>query len=254
MKKALSLILAIVMALGCMGLTAFAETPKNQTDITAIVPAKALSYEMVIPAATTLTEEAHENVLLGADGKVSITNVKNGTDKVSVYYTVDLTNGTLTDGTNTIAATYKYKQGEGEFAAIDGTTKVTVYENATVKDSLVNVTADDTQWKAAPAGTYNASVTFNFSAVPMVKVRVYSYYGEINGQYHASITKYYPVGTAYTVNDEVLTIGADTYTVVYSIYNPFIGWSSDIFSTTKSTSGTLGEADVEIEALCNQPT
>lgn len=160
MKKALTLILAVLMLFGCMSITAFAED--NTTDITAIVPDKTLSYDMVIPTSTTLTEEAHENVLLGTDGKVTIANVVNGTDKVNVSYTVGLTNGNLTDGTNTIDATYKYKQSESEFAAIDSETKVTVYANKTVTDSFVNVTADDTQWDNAPAGTYNASVTFNF--------------------------------------------------------------------------------------------
>ena len=134
----------------------------SPTVITGEITAADFGYEMVIPTATTLTEANHENVLLGTDGKVSITNIKHPTDKVNVSYTVDLSNGNLTDGTNTINATYKYKQGDAEFAAIDGTTKVTVYANKTVTDSLVNVTANNDQWNAAPAGTYNATVTFNF--------------------------------------------------------------------------------------------
>ena len=160
MKKTLALVLAIVMALGCMSITAFAAD--NEATITAEITAADFGYTMVIPTATTLTEANHENVLLGTDGKVSIKDIKHPTDKVNVSYTVDLTNGNLTDGTTTINATYKYKQGANEFAAIDGTTKVTVYANKTVNDSFVNVTANKDQWNAAPAGTYNASVTFNF--------------------------------------------------------------------------------------------
>ena len=140
------------------------EDPSNAARITAEITVADFSYEMVIPTTTTLTEANHENVLLGTDGKVSITNIKHPTDKVNVVYTVDLSNGTLTDGTNTINATYKYKQGANNFTAIDGTTKVTVYANKTVNDSFVNVTANSAQWNAAPAGTYNASVTFNFAA------------------------------------------------------------------------------------------
>ena len=164
MKKTLSLILAVMMLLGCMSITAFAETPNNAAEITAEITAADFGYEMVIPTATTLTEANHENVLLGTDGKVSITNIKHPNDKVNVVYTVDLSNGNLTDGTTTINATYKYKQGDADFAAIDGTTKVTVYANATVNDSLVNVTANKDQWNAAAAGTYTATVTFNFTA------------------------------------------------------------------------------------------
>ena len=161
MKKALSFILAVIMLLGCLSITAFAA--ENEAEITAEITAADFGYEMVIPTTTTLTEANHENVLLGTDGKVSIKNIKHPTDKVNVVYTVDLTNGNLTDGTNTINATYKYKQGDADFAAIDGTTKVTVYANKTVNDSFVNVTADKDQWDAAPVGTYNATVVFNFA-------------------------------------------------------------------------------------------
>ena len=137
--------------------------PGVPSQITAEITAADFGYTMVIPTATTLTEANHENVLLGTDGKVSITNIKHPTDKVNVSYTVDLSNGNLTDGTMTINATYKYKQGDAEFAAIDDTTKVTVYANKTVNDSFVNVTANKDQWNAAPAGTYNATVVFNFA-------------------------------------------------------------------------------------------
>ena len=168
MKKTLSLILAVMMLLGCMSITAFAA--ENEATITAEITAADFGYTMVIPTTTTLTEANHENVLLGTDGKVSIKDIKHPNDKINVSYTVDLTNGNLTDGTNTINATYKYKQGANEFAAIDGTTKVTVYANKTVTDSFVNVTANKDQWNAAPAGTYNASVTFNFKKEDVVTV------------------------------------------------------------------------------------
>ena len=215
MKKTLALILAIVMALGCMSITAFAA--ENEAEITAEITAADFGYTMVIPTATTLTEANHENVLLGTDGKVSIKDIKHPTDKVNVVYTVDLSNGNLTDGTNTIGATYKYKQGANEFAAIDGTTKVTVYANKTVTDSLVNVTANKDQWNAAPAGTYNASVTFNFA-----QEKVFATVGEIIATAPAGsltsnfrTTLWYETveNTKATLNDDALEIPAYAATI-----------------------------------------
>ena len=147
------------MALGCMSITAFAA--ENETNITAEITAADFGYTMVIPTTTTLTEANHENVLLGTDGKVSITNIKHPTDKVNVSYTVDLTNGNLTDGTNTITTSYTYAQG-GDYSALTADTKVTVYTGGQVVDSTIKVTADDTEWMAAPSGDYTASVVFNF--------------------------------------------------------------------------------------------
>ena len=216
MKKTLSLILAVIMLLGCMSITAFAAD--NQTTITAEITAADFGYEMVIPTATTLTEANHENVLLGTDGKVSIKDIKHPTDKVNVVYTVDLSNGNLTDGTTTIAAIYKYQQGANEFAAIDGTTKVTVYANATVNDSFVNVTANSAQWDAAPTGTYNATVTFNFAAEEKAEMVTVSFatsthsgatnysFTDSSGQMVTSVQV--PKGTAWSFSDKTLTMFA----------------------------------------------
>ena len=133
----------------------------GSTTITATKEEPELAYTIVIPTATTLTEEAHKDVRLGGEeGKASI-DVTTGNSKTNVYYTVDLANGTLTDGTNTITTTYAYAQG-GDYSALTDETKVTVYKSGTVQDSTVQVTADETSWTAAPAGTYTASVVFNF--------------------------------------------------------------------------------------------
>ncbi|MDO4813042.1 MAG: hypothetical protein Q3995_05950 [Eubacteriales bacterium] len=138
------------------------EGKSGTTEITAVKEEPEFAYTIVIPTATTLNDEAHEDVQLGGNsGKASIT-VTTPSAKTNVYYTVNLTNATLTDGTNTITTTYAYAQG-GDYAALTGDTKVTVYEGGTVKDSTVQVTADDTAWAAAPAGTYTASVVFNFA-------------------------------------------------------------------------------------------
>ena len=230
MKKTLALVLAIVMALGCMSITAFAETPNNAAEITAEITAADFGYEMVIPTATTLTEANHENVLLGTDGKVSIKDIKHPTDKVNVVYTVDLSNGNLTDGTTTINATYKYKQGANEFAAIDGTTKVTVYANKTVTDSFVNVTANKDQWNAAPVGTYNASVTFNFAKEELFAVTFSAENGKLTDSEGQTVTSVsVPSGTTYTTSANTVTIGGKTYTAVpddgykFSAFNPASG-------------------------------
>ena len=144
----------------------------DSIEITAAITAADFAYEMVIPSATTLTDEAHENVLLGSDGKVSIANVKHPTDKLNVVYTVDLTNGDLVNGTNTVPTTYGISEtADGTFVTINDTTKVTVYKNKTIINSFVNVTADDTAWNNAPGGTYTASVTFNFECEEPVSVK-----------------------------------------------------------------------------------
>ena len=164
MKKALSVILALVMALS-LSIPAFA-AENDKSGSTTIMATKAepeLAYTIVIPTATTLDDEKHANVQLGGEEGVASITVTTGNSKTNVYYTVDLTNATLTDGTNTITTTYAYAQG-GDYSALTGDTKVTVYEGGTVKDSTIQVTADDTAWAAAPAGTYTASVVFNFVA------------------------------------------------------------------------------------------
>ena len=144
----------------------------DSIEIRATITAADFSYEMVIPSATTLTDEAHENVLLGSDGKVSIANVKHPTDKLNIVYTVDLTNGDLVNGTNTVPTTYGISEtADGTFVTVDDTTKVTVYKNKTIINSFVNVTADDTAWNNAPGGTYTASVTFNFECEEPVSVK-----------------------------------------------------------------------------------
>ena len=248
MKKILSLVLAVVMLLGCMSITAFAA--ENEAEITAEITAADFGYTMVIPTATTLTEANHENVLLGTDGKVSITNIKHPTDKVNVVYTVDLTNGNLTDGTNTINATYKYKQGDAEFAAIDGTTKVTVYANKTVNDSFVNVTANADQWDAAPAGTYNATVTFNFAAeekVEMVTVRFCKgedvdggcTFTDNSGQTVEEVQV--PKGTTWSLSGNTVTMGDVTVTASITVKSV----SYDYYCENEATSGTFN-ADTEL--------
>ena len=159
MKKALSLILALVMALS---LTVPAFATDNSATINATVGG--FSYEVVIPSTTSLTEAAHTDVLLGTDGKVTITKLSHASEDYEVFYTVGLTNGTLTNAAgNTIATTYGYKQGSAtNYTAIAADTKVTVFTGGEVVDSYVAVSADDTQWKAAASGNYTASVVFNF--------------------------------------------------------------------------------------------
>lgn len=145
-------------------------TPKSgSTSITFTKEKPKLAYTIVIPTATTLTEESHKDVQLGGtEGKASV-EITTGDDKTNIYYTVDLTNATLTDGTNEITTTYAYAQG-GDYSALTDETKVTVYKSGTVQDSTVQVTADETSWTAAPAGTYTASVVFNFGTEEIVTV------------------------------------------------------------------------------------
>lgn len=165
MKKTLALVIAIVMALGCMSITAFAEN--NASVITATLPK--MSYTIIIPSETTLTEDAHADILMGgASGKASITVDAHGSEKETVYYTVDLAKADLSDGDgHTISTSYTYAQDE-EYAALTKDTKVTVYTDGKVVDSTLKVTADNTEWMAAPSGDYTATVVFNFAKEDVV--------------------------------------------------------------------------------------
>ena len=159
----------------------------GNTDITATVPA--ITYNIVIPASTALTEENHTDVLLGgANGKATVEITAHPSDLVNIYYTVDLSAGDLTDGnSHTIAATYTYAQG-GDYAAIVSSTstdpaptKVTVYTGGKVVDSTIKVTADDTEWMAAPSGDYTASVVFNFAKEEVKKVTIADLLNTVEG-------------------------------------------------------------------------
>ena len=150
----------------------FAEASTNKSGSTSITFTKEkpkLAYTIVIPTATTLTEESHKDVQLGGtEGKASV-EITTGDDKTNIYYTVDFKDATLTNGTNNITTTYAYAQG-GDYSALTNETKVTVYEGGTVQNSTVQVTADETSWTAAPAGTYTASVVFNFGTEEVTPV------------------------------------------------------------------------------------
>ena len=97
MKKALSLILALVMALS-LTVPAFADD--NATTVTATVPS--MSYNIVIPTSgAAMTAENHKDgVVLGAgvqDGKTKagVENVQYAKATDKIYYTATL--GDFTD-------------------------------------------------------------------------------------------------------------------------------------------------------------
>ena len=234
MKKTLSLILAVMMLLGCMSVTAFAED--NGTNITANVPK--MSYTAIIPADTTLSETSHTGVLLGGDnGKASITVDKHGSAKENVYYTVDLTNANLADADgNTITTSYTYAQG-GDYSALTADTKVTVYTGGKVVDSTIKVTADDTEWMAAPSGEYTASVVFNFvkeDAAPVIS-SVEDLIPEnfpFNGD-----PRYWPNNAWKNENNRACF----SYT---SMGNPWL-----VFSDYNGT----GDMDLQIKLICSTP-
>ena len=166
MKKALSLILALVMALS-LSVTALAAD--NSTDVTAEVE---MTYEMVIPAdGAVMTETNHASgVLLGTEGhtEAKIDNVKHEDTTKKVYYTATL--GNFSDGKgNTMEASYTYSQGSTSDAVLtSNSTKVYVYDGTKAAGSrlalsTIKVSVGNTAWDAAPIGTYTATVTFNFA-------------------------------------------------------------------------------------------
>ena len=160
MKKALSLILALVMALGLTVPAFAAENDKSgTTDITA-TKAAPFSYKIVIPENVTgITAAGVYKV-----GEAKVTNVVSATDNTVISYTATTTDFKLsTDDSKTMAATYYTEQAASNTFP---TTAVTVYKNkadaASIPTMWVKIAED--AWNAAAAGTYTATVTFNFEA------------------------------------------------------------------------------------------
>ena len=145
----------------------------NASIISGKIEAADFAYTMVIPSETTLTEDNYKDgVLLGSDGLVTIEVTKHDCATIDVYYTVDLTNGNLTDGSShTITTNYKISNSAtGTFAALAEETEYTVYTGGAVKNTYIKVSANETSWNAAPVGDYNASVVFNFKDEEVVTV------------------------------------------------------------------------------------
>ena len=168
MKKILSLVLALLMLLGCMSITAFAEEDPytGSTTITANVADKRLSYEIVIPQTVTMNEAGVKEI-----GAASINmeagKLKNATANTVISYTASGTDFKLsTDDNKTMAASY-YTDSEGTIALTNNA--IDVYKNSKLVDPLTTlyVGVSQTDWDTAARtnpGTYTATVTFNFSA------------------------------------------------------------------------------------------
>ena len=140
----------------------FAETESGNksgtTDITAIKAAP-LSYKLVIPQnVPTITAAGVTKI-----GAPSVEDVKNATEKTVISYTASGTQLTLENSDKTMKTSY-YTDSEGETAM--PSTAIEVYKSKALVNPLttlyVGVAEDD--WNAADAGTYHATVTFNFAA------------------------------------------------------------------------------------------
>ena len=236
MKKTLALVLAIVMALGCMSITAFAAN--NETPVKALITPADFGYTIVIPKETpVLTETNHSYVSLG---DVSIVTSSHVSDWVEVDFTVDLTNANLKNKKNdcTIKADYSYRLDEMsqirihdqfheleqqmhhnpgfEFeqmeqmmeemekqinGSVASDTKLAVYKDGYVQSYTISVTADQTQWNAAPFGEYNATLVFNFVlTLPQYNI-VYKDMGnaDFSGSFAETAPAVHTYGTATTL-------------------------------------------------------
>ena len=137
-------------------------TPPKTSGSTTITATKAepFSYEIVIP--TDVAEITAAGVY--QVGQAKVTNVISATDSTVISYTATTTDFKhSTDNSKTMAATYHTeKTAENAFP----TDAVTVYENNADAASIPTmwVKIADSDWNAAEAGTYHATVTFNFSA------------------------------------------------------------------------------------------
>ena len=158
MKKALSLILALVMALSLTVPAFAADGDKSGTTPLTAIKETPFSYEIVIPTDVAAITAAGVYEV----GQAKVENVVSATDDIVIFYTAATTNFKLsTDDSKTMAATYYTEE-----AATNAfpTTAVRVYEHKAGAESIptmyVKITEDD--WNAAAGGTYNATVTFNF--------------------------------------------------------------------------------------------
>ena len=159
MKKTLSLILAVMMLLGCMSVTAFAAENDKSGDTT--ITAKKVtpfSYEIVFPTNVAEITKAGAYMV----GQAKVTKVAGATEKTVISYTAT-TEDFKCEGKSDLPATYHTEE-----AATNAfpTTAVTVYENKADAASIPTmwVKIADADWTAAADGTYTATVTFNFEA------------------------------------------------------------------------------------------
>lgn len=157
MKKALSLILALVMVLG-LSVTALADDNTKNATVTATVPG--MTYEMVVPSAADLTETSHSEVKLGGDtGTVTVSNVSHADASKKIVYTVTFGNEMfLKNGDKSMAVSYKV---DGNTLTTDS--EVTVFDGSDTVDSVVTATVADPVWAAAAEGTYTEILTFHFA-------------------------------------------------------------------------------------------
>ena len=178
MKKLLSLVLALVMVLGCMTVPAFAEEDPytGNTTITANVAKPDVEYEIVIPQAVTMNEAG---VVPIGEAKIDITGdkLKYATEKTVISYTASGTNFKLsTDESKTMTATYYSAYTDKDTnTVLDSTKAIDVYKNSALVDPLTKlyVGVSQTDWDTAATtnpGTYTATVTYNFSAEEAVTI------------------------------------------------------------------------------------
>lgn len=157
MKKALSLILAVMMLFGGMSLSVFAASENvGTTNITAVVPAKETGYTMVIPTGVAPITEAGTYLV----GTPSVKYVENADEGTLITYTVTGTNFKC-DGKKDLVASYYTDASATKPLSEEA---ITVYENNKLADPLTDiyVKVTDRDWNAAEAGVYNAALSFAF--------------------------------------------------------------------------------------------
>lgn len=163
MKKALSLILALVLTMGYSMITLTADN--NTTTITAVVPERVVSFDMVIPESVSIDSAGIKEI-----GAPTVEKVKNASVNTVISYTATGTDFTMTGKpTKTMKATY-YTDADG-INALDSK-PIKVYEQNAAVNSLTRLYVSITEkaWNAAEAGIYTATVTFAFSSSEVVTV------------------------------------------------------------------------------------
>lgn len=177
MKKLSVLVLLLIMVLGNMSISAFAEEngKAGSTTVTANVPKPDVEYEIVIPSAVIMNEAGVKEIgqakINTAEGKL-----KYATKNTVISYTASCTDFKLSNDENkTMEATYYAAYTDATINTVLGPDPIIVYKDSALVDPLttlyVGVTEDAwiTAGMNAP-GTYNATVTFDFEVGDIMTV------------------------------------------------------------------------------------
>lgn len=175
MKKFLTLMIAAVMLLGCVNVTAYAdENHRGTTLITAVVAP--VAYEIVVPQTVNMTEPGIVEV-----GAPSVKNVTGAFTSTVISYTATGDEYFVATGKSTKMKASYYSDSTGTTPFPTGA--VEVYNNQSLVSPLpvIYVGVSEADWLAAEAGQYEAKITFDFNSANNTKKSVSDLLNTVSG-------------------------------------------------------------------------